>query len=78
MCLGAIGVLVEIGEGAGMPYAVVDFGDRKAEVGSFTEEGLVPGAYVLVHSGFILEVLDEDRAAEMLDLRAGMVEPNSA
>lgn len=77
MCMGAIGVVTEVGEVGGMPFAVVDFGDRSAEVGVMIGESLHPGTPVLVHSGFILEALDPDRAAEMLALRTEMTEPGS-
>jgi hydrogenase maturation factor len=72
MCLGAIGIVIEVDETSAMPTAVVDFGDWTTEVGVFDKEGLRPGIHVLVHSGFVLEVLPDDRAAEMLALRAEM------
>lgn len=78
MCLGAIGIVAEVGGSAELPYAVVDFGDRKSEVGIMTTEELRAGAAVLVHSGFILDVLDPERASELLATRARMADPDAA
>ncbi|MCK4439314.1 HypC/HybG/HupF family hydrogenase formation chaperone [Candidatus Bathyarchaeota archaeon] len=66
MCL-AIPGLVESVEGR---TAVVDFGGIKREaVIDLMEQGSVkPGTYVLVHTGFVIQILDKKDAEETLDL----------
>jgi len=66
MCL-AIPGLVESVEGR---TAVVDFGGIKREaVIDLMEQGSVkPGTYVLVHTGFVIQILDKKEAEETLDL----------
>jgi hydrogenase expression/formation protein HypC len=66
MCL-AIPGLVESVEGR---TAVVDFGGIKREaVIDLMEQGSVKlGTYVLVHTGFVIQILDKKEAEETLDL----------
>jgi hydrogenase expression/formation protein HypC len=66
MCL-AIPGLVESVEGR---TAVVDFGGVKREaVVDLMEPGTVkPGVYVLVHTGFVIQILDKREAEETLEL----------
>ncbi len=66
MCLAVPG-LVERVEGR---IAVVDFGGVKREaVIDLMEPGTVkPGTYVLVHTGFVIQVLDKKEAEETLEL----------
>ena len=66
MCL-AIPGLVESVEGR---TAVVDFGGVKREaVIDLMEQGSVkPGTYVLVHTGFVIQILDKKEAEETLEL----------
>jgi hydrogenase expression/formation protein HypC len=66
MCLAVPG-LVESVEGR---TAVVDFGGVKREaVIDLMEPGTVnPGTYVLVHTGFVIQVLDKREAEETLEL----------
>ncbi len=66
MCL-AIPGLVESVEGR---TAVVDFGGIKREaIIDLMEQGSVkPGTYVLVHTGFVIQILDKKEAEETLDL----------
>lgn len=66
MCL-AIPGLVESVEGR---TAVVDFGGIKREaIIDLMEQGSVkPGTYVLVHTGFVIQILDKKDAEETLDL----------
>lgn len=63
MCVAVPGKVVEIAGTTGK----VDFGGNTIDVNL----GLVdaaPGDYVLVHAGCALEVVDEDRAKELLKL----------
>jgi hydrogenase expression/formation protein HypC len=66
MCLAVPG-LVESVEGR---TAVVDFGGVKREaVIDLMEPGTVnPGTYVLVHTGFVIQILDKKEAEETLEL----------
>ena len=66
MCLAVPG-LVESVDGR---TAIVDFGGVKREaVIDLMKEGSVnPGTYVLVHTGFVIQVLDKKEAEETLDL----------
>ncbi len=66
MCLAVPG-LVESVEGR---TAVVDFGGVKREaVIDLMEPGTVnPGTYVLVHTGFVIQILDKKDAEETLEL----------
>jgi len=50
--------------------AVVDFGGIKREaIIDLMEQGSVkPGTYVLVHTGFVIQILDKKEAEETLDL----------
>jgi len=66
MCLAVPG-LVESVEGR---TAVIDFGGVKREaVIDLMEQGSVkPGTYVLVHTGFVIQILDRKEAEETLEL----------
>jgi len=50
--------------------AIIDFGGIKREaVIDLLEEGTVkPGVWVLVHTGFVIAILDEKEALETLEL----------
>jgi hydrogenase expression/formation protein HypC len=66
MCL-AIPGLIESVEGR---TAVVDFGGIKREaILDLMEDGAVkPGTYVIVHTGFVIQILDKEEAEETLKL----------
>jgi hydrogenase expression/formation protein HypC len=66
MCL-AIPGLVESIDGR---TAMVDFGGVKREaVIDLMEEGTVePGTYVIVHTGFVIQILDKKEAEETLEI----------
>jgi hydrogenase expression/formation protein HypC len=66
MCLAVPG-LVESVEGR---TAIVDFGGVKREaVIDLMEEGSIrPGTYVLVHTGFVIQILSKEEAEETLAL----------
>jgi len=66
MCLAVPG-LVESVDGR---TAVVDFGGVKREaVVDLMEAGSVkPGIYVLVHTGFVIQILEKKEAEETLEL----------
>ncbi|ASJ06781.1 HypC/HybG/HupF family hydrogenase formation chaperone [Thermococcus pacificus] len=63
MCLAVPGRIIEI-EGK---TAVVDFGGVKREVRLDLLPEAKVGDYVIVHTGFAIERLDEKRALEILE-----------
>lgn len=66
MCL-AIPGLVESVEGR---TAVVDFGGikREAILDLMEDSAVKPGTYVIVHTGFVIQILDKEEAEETLKL----------
>jgi len=65
MCLAVPGKVVEVkGD-----KALVDFGGVKREVMlTLLGEKVQPGTYVLVHTGYAIQVLDQEEAEETLKL----------
>jgi len=66
MCLAIPGLVISV-EGR---KAIVDFGGVRREVMlDLMEEGEVrPGCYVLVHTGYVIQTLDEEEAEKTLSL----------
>lgn len=66
LCLAVPAKIVEIKEDS---KAVVDFGGVEREVSlQLVEDKVKVGAYVLVHVGFAIEVIDEKEAQETLEI----------
>ncbi len=65
MCLAVPGKVVEVkGD-----RALVDFGGvRREVVVALLDEEVKPGSYVLVHTGYAIQVLDQKEAEETLKL----------
>ncbi|WP_288072633.1 MULTISPECIES: HypC/HybG/HupF family hydrogenase formation chaperone [Pyrococcus] len=63
MCLAVPGKVVEIRGNVG----IVDFGGIKREVRLDLLSDVKVGDYVIVHTGFAIEKLDERRAREILE-----------
>ncbi|MGQ9679238.1 MAG: HypC/HybG/HupF family hydrogenase formation chaperone [Candidatus Bathyarchaeia archaeon] len=65
MCLAIPGVI----ESVDGRRAIVDFGGVKREVMlDLMEEGTVkPGTYVIVHTGFVIQTLDEEEAKKTIE-----------
>jgi len=82
MCLGIPGRIIEIVDSE-TRIALADFDGvrRKVSVACVLEEGAHPedlvGAWVLVHVGFAMSVIDEEQAAETLALLAQLGELES-
>ena len=76
MCLGVPGLVVEITpDPLGMPMGQVSFGGAQREVCfAYVPEAKV-GDYVLVHVGFALNTIDEQKAQEVMAILAQMGEP---
>ncbi|MBU6997098.1 MAG: HypC/HybG/HupF family hydrogenase formation chaperone [Theionarchaea archaeon] len=64
MCLAVPGKVTEISGTEG----IVDFGGVKQKVRIDLIQDLKPGDYVIVHTGFAIEKLDEKDALETLEL----------
>ena len=64
MCVGVPARVEEV-EGA---WAVVSYGELRAEVSVSLLPGVRVGEFVIVHAGFAIERLDEDEAQETLRL----------
>lgn len=65
MCLGIPGKIIEF-KGADM--AVVDVAGTRKEANVMLMGGLRPGDFVIIHAGFAIEKVDEDKARETLAL----------
>lgn len=66
LCLAVPAKIVEIKEDS---KAIVDFGGVEREVSlQLVEDKAEVGAYVLVHVGFAIEVIDEKEAQETLKI----------
>ena len=65
MCLGIPGRIVAMGGDGDHPdLADVDVAGmtRKINVGILADEDLAPGDWVLIHAGFAMEKIDEEKA----------------
>jgi hydrogenase expression/formation protein HypC len=69
MCLGSVGRIIRIWDAGGVPMAEVDFGSRTDTVCLLYQPEATIGTPVLVHMGFVMEELDEERANDALALR---------
>ena len=67
MCLGNPGRVVELVDGPGDKFALVDVEGvtRRVNLGLFDEGAVGPGDWVLIHMGFALEHVDEETAAQV-------------
>ena len=66
LCLAVPAKIVEIKEDS---KAIADFGGVEREVSvQLVEHKVKVGAYVLVHVGFAIEVIDEKQAQETLEI----------
>jgi hydrogenase expression/formation protein HypC len=65
MCIAAPAQIIEINDSDKM--AVVDFGGVRQQVKLDLVEGVEEGRYVLVHSGYAIEVMTDEAAKESLE-----------
>ena len=78
MCLGVPGEIVEVLDNHPDIATVEVSGVRRAiNVGLLEGQGVEPGDWVLVHLGFALSKIDQDEATAMLELLAGMGQPDA-
>lgn len=59
MCLGTRGVITAVHDDDGVPIALVDTGAGTVSACLLTCPEARPGAAVLVHSGYVLQILDD-------------------
>lgn len=64
MCLATIAKVLEVNREKGTAW--VDFGGVKREARMDLMPDVKPGEYVLIHTGFIIERVDEKTAKEIL------------
>jgi hydrogenase expression/formation protein HypC len=78
MCLGVPGEVVEVLDNHPDIATVEVSGVRRAiNIGLLEGQGVEPGDWVLVHLGFALSKIDQDEATAVLDLLAGMGQPDA-
>ncbi|WP_297551312.1 HypC/HybG/HupF family hydrogenase formation chaperone [Thermococcus sp.] len=65
MCLATIAKVLEVDKKKGTAW--VDFGGVKREARIDLMPDVKPGEYVLIHTGFIIERVDEETAKEILN-----------
>lgn len=73
MCLGSVGRLDRVWDEGGIAMGMVDYGTREEPACLMYIPDAEPGADVLIHMGFVLEVLHPDRAADARALRSGEI-----
>ena len=64
MCLATVAKVLEVDRERGIAW--VDFGGVKREARIDLMPDVKPGEYVLIHTGFIIEKVDEETAKEIL------------
>lgn len=74
MCLGSVGRVIRTWDAGGVPMAEVDFGQRTDQACLLYQPQVTEGTPVLVHMGFVMEELDEQRASDALALRKEIAE----
>lgn len=73
MCLGVLGTVTRVWDEGGVPMADVDLGDRTQVACLLYQPSVGVGAEVLIHTGFVVDALDPERAADARALRARLV-----
>jgi hydrogenase expression/formation protein HypC len=73
MCLGIPGQVIELlDDGSQLAWVDVSGARRRVNVALLEGEDLQAGEWVLIHVGFALAKLDEEEAAQTLQLLEGM------
>jgi hydrogenase maturation factor len=71
MCLGKVGVIVQVWDEDGVPLALIDTGAATELACLLAFPDAEVGTDVLAHLGFVVEVLDPGAAEEAIRLRSG-------
>ena len=74
MCLGIPGRVLAVRDDAGVRMGDVDFGGVRREVCLAYVPEAGPGAYVVVHVGFAIALVDEAEAVRTLDVLRAMAD----
>ncbi|MFR9800350.1 HypC/HybG/HupF family hydrogenase formation chaperone [Streptomyces sp. MS06] len=74
MCLGIPGRVVEVHDDSGLRMATVDFGGVRREVCLSCTPDAGVGAYVVVHVGFAITLVDEAEAQRTLRVLRAMAD----
>ena len=75
MCLGTLGSVVKRWDEGGVPMAEVLCPDRTVNACLLYHPDTAEGDDVLVHMGFVVDVLDGQTAADARDLREELSRP---
>ena len=75
MCLGSLGKVVRVWDEGGMPMAEVDASGHSLPACLLYHPDVTVGDDVLIHMGFVVDVMDGQTAADARSLRAGVVPP---
>ena len=84
MCLGIPGQVVRMLDGYNNQVALVDVvgEERKVNVGMLPEETFLPGDWVIIHMGFVVEKTDKAGAEEAMAglklMGSGLSEPEGS
>ena len=70
MCIGALGTVTRTWDEADVPMALVDTGSGVERACLLTAPDAQVGSVVLVHMGYVVEVLDQEEAEDARRLRA--------
>ena len=70
MCLGRLGTVTKVWDEGGVPLSLVDTGGAAERACLLGFPDVREGADVLVHMGFVVEVLDPAMAADARRLRS--------
>ncbi len=81
MCLGIPGRVVRVLDGNAGMLALVDVlgAERPVNLGMLEDPAVEPGQWVLLHMGFVVELIDEAKAREAregLELMGNALEPS--
>ncbi len=66
MCLAVPGELLRVNHDDALPRGSVSFGGVRKEICLALTPEAAPGDYVLVHAGFAIAVVDEDKARDLV------------
>ena len=71
MCLGKFGVVKEVWDEEGVPMGLIKTASSEETACLLIHPEVDPGTPVVFHAGYVVEVLDEESAAEMISPPSG-------
>jgi len=78
MCLGSLGQITRTWDAGGVPMGAVDVPGRTLDACLLYHPDARVGDQVLVHMGFVVDVLDDETAADARELREELSGPPAA